>query len=84
MATTASPSHEFEIPVPFTTHDCESPALKVKATKEELMNYYRQMVVVRRMETAADGLYKAKMIRGFCHLCTGQVRSGFILDHQEL
>ena len=36
------------------------------------MHYYRQMVSVRRMETAAANLYKEKAIRGFCHLCSGQ------------
>lgn len=43
-------------------------------TKERLMTMYNQMTTMRRMEMAADALYKAKLIRGFCHLAIGQVR----------
>ncbi|RKP25139.1 Dehydrogenase, E1 component [Syncephalis pseudoplumigaleata] len=56
----------------FEVYECDSPSLAVTISKQELLDMYREMVVIRRMEMAADGLYKAKMIRGFCHLCTGQ------------
>ncbi|KAI0220891.1 alpha subunit of pyruvate dehydrogenase [Massospora cicadina] len=57
----------------FETHKLENgPQNEFEIDSSELMRLYREMVTVRRMEMAADGLYKSKFIRGFCHLCTGQ------------
>lgn len=33
---------------------------------------YTQMQTIRRLETAAGNLYKEKIVRGFCHLYSGQ------------
>ncbi|KAG0347910.1 alpha subunit of pyruvate dehydrogenase [Podila humilis] len=56
----------------FESYNCDAPSLEVNISKDELVRMYKSMVVMRRMEMASDGLYKAKLIRGFCHLCTGQ------------
>lgn len=50
----------------------EGPATSTVLTRDEGLRLYREMVTVRRMETAAANLYKEKAIRGFCHLCSGQ------------
>jgi len=50
----------------------EGPATSTTLTRDEGLRLYREMVTVRRMETAAANLYKEKAIRGFCHLCSGQ------------
>ena len=48
------------------------PSTKGTVTKEEAIDYYTQMQTVRRIETAAGNLYKEKIVRGFCHLYSGQ------------
>jgi pyruvate dehydrogenase E1 component alpha subunit len=57
---------------PFKTHKCDGPATTVTTNKEELLKFFTEMYRMRRMEITADMLYKAKQIRGFCHLYDGQ------------
>jgi len=58
----------------FRAFNADTPALEVEVTKDGLLKMYKEMTTMRRMEQAADALYKAKLIRGFCHLAIGQVR----------
>jgi len=44
-------------------------------TRDDAIKIFKQLITIRRMETAAGNLYKEKIIRGFCHLYSGQVRS---------
>jgi pyruvate dehydrogenase E1 component alpha subunit len=41
-------------------------------TKEELMHYYKKMLLIRRFEEKAGQLYGMGLIGGFCHLYIGQ------------
>jgi pyruvate dehydrogenase E1 component alpha subunit len=43
-----------------------------KASKAELLDYYRQMLLIRRFEEKAGQLYGLGLIGGFCHLYIGQ------------
>ncbi|KAG1756870.1 mitochondrial pyruvate dehydrogenase E1 component beta subunit [Suillus paluster] len=56
----------------FRSYQCETPSLEVEVQKDELLKMYKDMQTMRRMEMAADALYKAKLVRGFCHLAIGQ------------
>ncbi|KAN0032678.1 hypothetical protein ACTFIV_006589 [Dictyostelium citrinum] len=55
------------------TYLCDGPAHSTVTNKDELMTFFTEMTRFRRLETVCDGLYKKKLIRGFCHLYTGQV-----------
>ena len=64
---------KIDFDVPYATHRLDSePASYTYATKEELMDYFKMMYRIRRMEIAADTLYKGKFVKGFCHLYDGQ------------
>ena len=48
-----------------------SPKLS-NVSKDDLLKYYRQMVLIRRFEERAGQLYGMGLIGGFCHLYIGQ------------
>ena len=50
----------------------KSPRLQSTSTPEDLLNYYKDMLLIRRFEEKAGQLYGMSMIAGFCHLYIGQ------------
>jgi pyruvate dehydrogenase E1 component alpha subunit len=57
----------------YDMHKLETaPSMDVECSKEDALKFYNQMQNIRRLETTAGNLYKAKQIRGFCHLYSGQ------------
>merc|ERR1711915_336761 len=69
----AASSATFDVK-PYDLHKIENgPSFEgLELTKEDGLEYYKQMQTIRRMELKADQLYKQKVIRGFCHLYDGQ------------
>ncbi|KIL56643.1 hypothetical protein M378DRAFT_16924 [Amanita muscaria Koide BX008] len=65
----------------FRAHNCEIPSLEVQVTKGELLTMYKEMQTIRRMEMAAEALYKAELVRGYCHLAIGQEAISVGLEH---
>ncbi|KAF6208272.1 hypothetical protein GE061_016726 [Apolygus lucorum] len=58
---------------PFKLHILtEGPKTETSVNSEDALKFYRQMQAIRRLETAAGNLYKEKIVRGFCHLYSGQ------------
>jgi len=45
---------------------------RYKASKDELLQFYREMLLIRRFEERAGQLYGLGLIGGFCHLYIGQ------------
>ncbi|TNE65874.1 MAG: pyruvate dehydrogenase (acetyl-transferring) E1 component subunit alpha [Alphaproteobacteria bacterium] len=66
--TTAKPTKKTATP---TRRRTAKPAL-YEASNDELVEFYRQMLLVRRFEEKAGQMYGMGLIGGFCHLYIGQ------------
>jgi pyruvate dehydrogenase E1 component alpha subunit len=61
-----------EAPSPSPIRERPSQPQRYKASKEEMLDFYRQMLLIRRFEERAGQLYGLGLIGGFCHLYIGQ------------
>ena len=52
-----------------------------KASKDELLEFYKEMLLIRRFEERAGQLYGLGLIGGFCHLYIGQEAVAVGLQH---
>jgi len=59
---------------PPPSHNRERPTQpgRYEASRDELLEFYRQMLLIRRFEERAGQLYGLGLIGGFCHLYIGQ------------
>ena len=68
----ASTSATFQLPE-YKLHKLESgPAGETTLDRDDGLHLFKQLYTIRKMETTANNMYKAKKIRGFCHLYSGQ------------
>ncbi|CAH0365942.1 unnamed protein product [Pelagomonas calceolata] len=72
----AEASITVEFPGAYTAYLSEEPAAAAETTKAELLEYFKTMYTMRRMELMCDDQYKKREIRGFCHLYDGQEAVG--------
>ena len=60
----------------------QRPATKAGGpSREELLGYYREMLLIRRFEEKAGQLYGMGLIGGFCHLYIGQEAVAVGIQH---
>ena len=84
MAKAATPKQDgAKASAPPATPNRERPPepQRYKASKEELLGFYREMLLIRRFEERAGQLYGLGFIGGFCHLYIGQEAVAVGLQH---
>ena len=75
MAKTVSKSKAAAADEPFalrSLQDALEASPRYAASDDELLNFYEQMLLIRRFEEKAGQLYGLGLIGGFCHLYIGQ------------
>jgi pyruvate dehydrogenase E1 component alpha subunit len=74
VAKAAARASDDQVSRPPPTHNRSRPPepQRHRASREELLEYYRQMLLIRRFEERAGQLYGLGLIGGFCHLYIGQ------------
>ncbi len=65
-----SPPRKSEPPV--ANRERPDEPTRFEASKEQLLDFYKQMLLIRRFEEKAGQLYGLGLIGGFCHLYIGQ------------
>ena len=71
-ASTAKAKQEGSAPPPKPNRERPPEPKRYKASREELLKFYREMLLIRRFEEKAGQLYGLGLIGGFCHLYIGQ------------
>ena len=67
----AKPTRATAAPPPANRERPKEPQ-RYKASRDELLDFYKQMLLIRRFEERAGQLYGLGLIGGFCHLYIGQ------------
>ncbi|MHA6333505.1 pyruvate dehydrogenase (acetyl-transferring) E1 component subunit alpha [Qipengyuania sp. CAU 1752] len=68
----ASPAQHDDDFVLHSLQDKFEKAKRYKASEKEMLDFYEQMLLIRRFEERAGQLYGLGLIGGFCHLYIGQ------------
>jgi pyruvate dehydrogenase E1 component alpha subunit len=72
LARTAQPISAPTTPAPTPNRERPAEPQRFQADKGQMLEFYRQMLLIRRFEERAGQLYGLGLIGGFCHLYIGQ------------